>query len=825
MKRRSEGAISVFLIVIIVAIFALGGALIDITRLVSAQSLLTTAQNAALDSSLTYYSKPLQENYGIFAFQKNQTIDDNFKMHLTASMGSGSSQGLYGFDIKTIELSPKLALSDYLVLRRQILEYSKYRHSITIVEKVMERFKAIYQVMTSAKHFGNYVDIKHVEVELVERDLEIQECLLHIESQKEKPIGFDEAVSLFQDRYAVIDQQINDLQLELEALSEELDQVISDLDGVDSTIEVTNSDGTITTKPNPDYARLKRKLTSIKEKIASKKDEVKSLKKEQEDLVDAVMALIPFYENLKRMNEELVEHGEWMKEALPKFLQAIEENDQRLLEDQIEQEDPGRALHDEYQALLEKYDGEQIERLIGCATQNVACVNQVLVLIHEGVDSPPPSVHFKEQINDAISQYTVDFGYESHAVDLRFDTVLDKTEYKRFTRLFKELMEAFEERVERISDGIAGNNDDELKPYENYKALPSYVYGNAADYKGDPIYNREHFKTKSGILGTDVDDGSGGLDIFRALGESGTGSVNDSVMDAFLTNSVLQYEEALINEYIFEHFNGASINMRVNDQALWAEGEVEYILFGREHPRQNIRYAEATLFTIRLLPNSMSYFIFKKKEMDAIASACTAPFPPLYPVLSVAIPMLAGTVESLADVKLLKGGEDLPVFKLKEDLLFSFDFKSLRDVNDFLEALIILVGDKKEFSSLSDKSKVPDGEGGTADGDGDDVDTDNKQKLVEITVKFNYEDYMRVLLFTMGFTEEGRQIKLYRIADLIHMNTEQTTAGFDMGSYYTRLYSQVGMDMDLWFITNGLYRCVRWLSKKQLIELELERGY
>lgn len=824
MRCRSKGAISVFLIVIIVAIFALGGALIDITRLVSAQSLVTTAQNAALDSCLSYYSKPLQEKYGIFSFRKNEMIDDSFKMHLTASVGSGSSQGLYDFEIKSIELSPKLALSDYLVLRRQILEYSKYRHTITIVEKVVEQFKAIYQVMSSAKHFGDYVDIKHVEVELVERDLEIQECLFQIESLREKPSDFDEAITRFQNLYAVITEQLDALQLEIELLSEELEQVLSDLDGLDSTIEVTNPDGTVTTKPNPDYARLKRKQSSIKEKIASKRGEAKSLKNEQVALIEAVEALIPFYENLKHLNENLVNHGEWMKGALPKFLEAIEENDQRLLDDAVEQEDPGRALHDEYQSLLQKYDINQLNDLIECAFQNVTSVNEVLDLIHEGVDSPPPSTDFKDRVEDALDLYTVDFKYISNASDSEFDAILDKTEYKRFTRLFKELMEAFEQRVTSISEGLAGKQDDALKPYENTNGLPSFVYGNGAGYKDDPIYNREHFKTKSGILGTDIDDGSGGLNIFRALGEFGSGSVKDSVMDAFLSNSVLQYEEALINEYIFEHFNGASSSMCVNEEAVWAEGEVEYILFGKADPVQNIRYAEATLFTIRLLPNSMSYFIFKKKEMDAIASACAAPFPPLYPVLSVALPMLAGTVESLADVKLLKNGEDLPLFKLGDDLLYDFDFKSLRDVNDFLEALILLVSDKKEFSNLSDRSARSDGED-DANGNGDEPDTDKRPKLVEITVKFNYEDYMRVLLFAMGFTEEGRQIKLYRIADLIHINTEQTITDFDIGLYYTRLNSQVGLDMDLWFITNEIYRGVRWLSKKQMINLELERGY
>jgi hypothetical protein len=823
--RRLKGAISLFLLIIILAIYCLGGALVDLTRYKTAKSLVLTAQNSALNSCLTRYSKPLKETYGIFGFESNDSLDNTFEMHLLSSLHGDSARAFYGFDTEKITLVPTLPLTDYRVLRQQILEYSKYRYSVKIVEEVADKLQAVFQLMKAAKHFGGYMDVKQVEMGLVEKDLDIQSTLETITSMGKTPAEFEKVIMNYQERYPQVVQEMIDLEEALLILAGNLVSARESLSDLDSTIEVRNPDGSYSQKSNPAYKRVKKEIEGLIKDIESNKKKQSLLLAEKDQMIEEVNRILSFYEDLKVLNNEVLRLAQDMKVLIPELKSKIETNDGKLNADASVTSDPGESIHKEYVALLDKYNPEKIQEMITLSSQNIAVTSSLIQLLTEGLSAAGPSHDFAQNVLDQVAGYSSDFAYYKPLGLGLAEGVYQKSEFKTFTKLLKELTIVMEKRIISISETVTGQSDDPLKPYPDYHILPSYQYGASGAASEESIYGADVFKTKSNVLGTDVEDSASGLDLFRSMGESGADLAQEDALDKLLTGSLDMYEEALINEYILDHFNASCQTMMQSPDAYWPEGEVEYIVFGSKTPRHNIRYAEASIFTLRLLPNSLSYFIFKRTEMDTAASVCSAPFPPLLPVLKVALPIIAGTVESLSDVKTLHLGESVPLFKLEADLMMDFDFKTLGDVNVFLRKLIVLIGPGDSISTLpgvtpAKKSQV------TPTNPSHMRTKDNASvNLGDFNIHFDYEDYMRLLLFSQSITEEQRGLKIMRVADVMHMNLEKTIDAFDFKRYYTRLNSHVDLNMDFWFISSNIFRQIRKISKQQLLNSELERGY
>lgn len=824
-KKQVSGAVSIFLLIVIVAVYALGGALVDLARYVQAKSLVLTAQSAALDSTLTGYSQTLKMDYGLFAFQSGEIVEKRFEMHLKSSLAGNSARALYGFDVKALTLSTYGSLMELAVLRKQILEYGKYRYTATIIGEVAEKLEAVFQLMKTAIHFSGYMDVKTIESDVVEKDLQVQTYLDVLKRMGQMPEGFELTIGRYQDRYPEIVFEIHEKEAQLEALQERLSDLQQKLSEMDDTVTRIGPDGELIEKPNPAKRTVRREITAVKAEISTVQDQITALEAEALALIKQVSELMPFYREADQTLIELERLAEALEREVPKLLEVAAVKDQALLEERAVNEDPAKSLHDDYQRIKERYSQARISALLGQIRADRIAARALLDELSVATANPPPANDLLARCRIHLEGYQVDFDYyDPGSLGGVTKEMFARSEYSRFTKLLKELMQVARDRIQNTIQPYEGDSEDLLQPYGTPERLPSVLMGLSTQ---GALNGRGVFETRSPILGTDAEPGGQGLDVFGGMGEAGAHEAGDQLPDNLLTASTAVYEEALINEYVLDHFNPACINHVKNPEAFWNIGEVEYVIFGQLKPRANIRMAEASIFAMRLLPNTISYFVFKKAEMDAASTVLTAPFPALFPILQVALPVLAGTAESAADVKLLHQGHALPLFKLEEELLLNFEFKSMAELNDFLEVLIDLIGTKAEFHALNVKGS--DGAEAKApivsDTGEKTVEGEQKGTLSSLNIQMDYEDYLRLLLFSMSTTEKGRKEKIARIADLIHLNVEKKLGIFNLSQFYTGISSHSEIDMSLWFLSSELYRQWERFSGRQLLQLSLDRVY
>ena len=143
--QSEKGAVSIFLILIVVAIFFFNAVLIDFVRVMAANKQTEIALKTAVRSTLSSYNTKLQENYGLFGAQERETREvyvDVLNKNLTRS------SGYYQFinpqivtDQTFIEFNRSLA--DQNIFNQQILEEMKYKAPIDFTLEVVDKFSPL----------------------------------------------------------------------------------------------------------------------------------------------------------------------------------------------------------------------------------------------------------------------------------------------------------------------------------------------------------------------------------------------------------------------------------------------------------------------------------------------------------------------------------------------------------------------------------------------------------------------------------------------------------------------------------------------------------
>lgn len=142
--RKYNGAISLFMVVILLTSFIFGGVFIDASRIVVAKSKVRNAMNSALRSSMSYYDKSLVGDYGLYAYDGGEA-DAIFKKYFNANMHiKDENLKMFDYNIVKAGVSNGTLITDPAEFRRQVVEYSKYKAPVTttmiLIDKVTSTF-------------------------------------------------------------------------------------------------------------------------------------------------------------------------------------------------------------------------------------------------------------------------------------------------------------------------------------------------------------------------------------------------------------------------------------------------------------------------------------------------------------------------------------------------------------------------------------------------------------------------------------------------------------------------------------------------------------
>lgn len=178
--RQHQGAISIFLVIILLPVMAVSGVMIDASRYQLGKALAQSAGDLTLNTALTQYDTVVKDVYGLFALsQNNQELMENLEIYFKDSLASSGINGAAADDyvgelieyVKStglqetgrvsdllqatvvdfsVEGIPNSSLANPAVLRKQIVEFMKYRAPMNAGIGFLESLKA-FQGMKEKK--------------------------------------------------------------------------------------------------------------------------------------------------------------------------------------------------------------------------------------------------------------------------------------------------------------------------------------------------------------------------------------------------------------------------------------------------------------------------------------------------------------------------------------------------------------------------------------------------------------------------------------------------------------------------------------------------
>lgn len=157
-EQAERGAVTVFLIMILAAVFAFVSIFIDFSRMFAMQAKAEALAHAASRSVMSAYDRELAEQYGLFAYGQTEGSYIMSKVLEDQLALTRRKEGLpllgARLEESTVELLRPIGI--YEVFERQIREQMKYRAPIDITIEIFNHFKPLAQMMKEA---SNTVDL------------------------------------------------------------------------------------------------------------------------------------------------------------------------------------------------------------------------------------------------------------------------------------------------------------------------------------------------------------------------------------------------------------------------------------------------------------------------------------------------------------------------------------------------------------------------------------------------------------------------------------------------------------------------------------------
>ncbi|WP_143192192.1 hypothetical protein [Paenibacillus helianthi] len=149
---RSEGSVSIFLIMVLAFVFLFTAVLIDYARIAAVNVQEERLARAAVRSVMSSYDIELKDKYGLFAYGGNDgdqllagVLNDNLY-----ESGRGDSFNLLPLGLDSSSLSWSRPLGSYDIFRRQIVEEMKYKAPIDFALELAGKFKPLSAAMGEA---------------------------------------------------------------------------------------------------------------------------------------------------------------------------------------------------------------------------------------------------------------------------------------------------------------------------------------------------------------------------------------------------------------------------------------------------------------------------------------------------------------------------------------------------------------------------------------------------------------------------------------------------------------------------------------------------
>ncbi|MBU3112343.1 DUF5702 domain-containing protein [Clostridium lacusfryxellense] len=176
-KKRIEGSISIFLVIILVPMICLSGLIVDASRVQLGKSMVASAGDLTMNSGLANYDTVLKDVYGLFAVSQNEDdLSANLEKYFTDTLiankvvgsaeeidaqpilksisdeFSGKSSNLLKMEVEdfTATKVPGSDLASPNILKNQIVEFMKYRAPVNVGLSFLDSMSAFSRLSKQA---------------------------------------------------------------------------------------------------------------------------------------------------------------------------------------------------------------------------------------------------------------------------------------------------------------------------------------------------------------------------------------------------------------------------------------------------------------------------------------------------------------------------------------------------------------------------------------------------------------------------------------------------------------------------------------------------
>lgn len=257
--REERGAVTIYLVIIFLALIVLVGLLVDLARIKVAQNQLRRVTNSAARSVLADYDPKLKQDFGLFTYQAQEPTQcqPDFARYVQANLIPSAGQDFQLLSYR-VEQAQAILVNPLqpAILKQQILEDMKYTAPLEYTKFVTNVFGALPRMSTFYKKSrANNQLINDSRTKLKEaQGLQVRvnqngEQLVNQQEQLAQRKQARQQATVPEDK-AALQQEIAEIQEEISRLKQQVTtdlnrctQIADDLQTNQKQIKVTGADG------------------------------------------------------------------------------------------------------------------------------------------------------------------------------------------------------------------------------------------------------------------------------------------------------------------------------------------------------------------------------------------------------------------------------------------------------------------------------------------------------------------------------------------------------------------------------------------------------
>jgi len=415
--EKSEGAISIFLCIIMTALIILSGLLVDGSRIRTGQTQVQQAVNSASNSALTGYNKILKDVYGIFALAHgdeeslNQEIESYLNKTLMTELGLNEADidsdtfaylkdiftgdgkkmsvnflNLYDYRVENVSTVPMYNLSETKVLEGQLIDYMKYRApKELLVDGFIDKLKNFGSISKQSAAMEKKIetDKKLGGIRKLQEKLTLEINEINKLSEEDIQLKYDEYINQvdtmlgLMESYVINKGQLVRIKAKLDFLYQKISDVMSSIIAAQKAEQDTAALNNTLTNLQSSYSEAQEQYSKLTAENAKLDKEINGIKVSSDKLISSLRTeLVVFQEH----NENAAKYiGDILKKS-DEALIKIGELESTLKGDKTDFSD---KMSDEAKVLKEELDPAKLKQLQAELQSNSRLLKNYINIIDE----------------------------------------------------------------------------------------------------------------------------------------------------------------------------------------------------------------------------------------------------------------------------------------------------------------------------------------------------------------------------------------------------------------------------------------------------------